>query len=306
MKTSGAKQPTLRQLHYFCTLCRHHHFNKAAEYCAVSQAAFSIAVNNLENILDAHLIDRTNKQVVFTSLGRQIVEQSNIILQEVEKLKAIADRNTSLFTSSLRLGVIPTIAPFILPTALPRIKAEWPEMKLSIHEDLTVNLHKYLLDGELDLLLLALPFDLKGVENQVLFKDHFKLAYKRNTKIFRPPEYKESLLPNGSILLLKDGHCLRNHALSACDVENADKISPYAVSSIHTLVQMVQNNLGITFIPELAIKANMLKHTTIETLDMPEYSYRQIGIAWRKGSQQAEEFRQFAETCISLAGIESH
>lgn len=304
MKKTGAKQPTLRQLHYFCNLYRHHHFNKAAEHCSVSQAAFSIAVNNLENLLDASLIDRTNKQVVFTLLGRQIAEQAGIILQEVENLKKIADSNTTLFKSHLRLGVIPTIAPFVLPTALPRIKTEWPEMKISILEDLTVNLHQYLLDGDVDLLLLALPFDLKGVETLVLFKDHFKLAYQSSNKFFTPPEYREDLLPDGSILLLKDGHCLRNHALSACDVKNADKVSPYTVSSIHTLVQMVRNNLGITFIPELAIKANMLKHTSIKTFDMPEYAYRQIGFAWRKGSRQVEEFHQFAKTFISLAGID--
>ena len=303
MKKSGAKQPTLRQLHYLCALHRDFHFKKAAACCSISQAAFSIAINNLESILDANLIDRTNKQVVFTLLGKEIVEQAFVILQEVEKLMEISDSNTTLFKSHLRLGVIPTIAPFVLPTALPRIQAKWPEMRISIHEDLTKNLHKHLLDGDLDLLLLALPFELRGAETLVLFKDYFKLAYKKNTSLFSPSEYKENLLPDGSILLLKDGHCLRNHALSACDVKNANKVSSYAVSSMHTLVEMVQNDLGVTFIPELAIKANMLKHTSIQTLNMPGHAYRQIGIAWRKGSRQKKEFSQFAEATISLANI---
>ena len=297
---SGAKQPTLRQLTYLHALHRDLHFKKAANRCSISQAAFSIAINNLEKILNADLIDRTNKQVVFTSLGKQIIEQTRVILQEVEKLKEIADNNTTLFSSHLRLGLIPTIAPFILPIVLPKIKAEWPKMRISIREDLTVNLHNALLCGDLDLLLLALPFDLTGVKTLTLFKDRFKLAYYKNTSFFSPPDYREDLLPDGSILLLKDGHCLRNHALSACDVENANKVSSYAVSNLHTLVQMVQSDLGITFIPEMAIKENMLKHTSIKTLDMPEHSYREIGFAWRKGSRQEEEFRQFVEIFTSM------
>ncbi len=300
---SKAKQPTLRQLSYLCALNQYLHFNKAADHCAVSQAAFSIAVNNLEVVLGVDLIDRTNKQVVFTLLGQKVVDQANLILQEVEILKEIANDNATIFTSHLRLGIIPTIAPFILPAVLPLIKAKYPEMSISIHEDLTVNLHRALLNGYLDLLILALPFDLKGAETLVLFKDHFKVAHNKNSQFLFSAKYKEELLPDGSILLLKDGHCLRNHALSACDVKNADKVSPYAVSSIHTLIQMVQGDLGITFIPEMAIKAKMLEHTTIKTLDMPAHAYREIGIAWRKGSKQEDEFGEFAKTFVSLAGI---
>ena len=303
---SRAKQPTLRQLSYLSALNKCLHFNRAAEQCSVSQAAFSIAVNNLEEILGADLIDRTNKQVVFTLLGRKVTEQANLILQEVERLKEIANDNATIFTSHLRLGVIPTIAPFILPEALPLAKRQWPEMSISIYEDLTVNLHRLLLNGDLDLLILALPVDLKGVETMVLFKDQFKLAYNEDSKFGFSSKYKEELLPDGGILLLKDGHCLRKHALSACDVKNADKVSPYAVSSIHTLMQMVQCDIGITFIPEIAIKAKMLKHTTIQTLDMPAHAYREIGVAWRKGSRQENEFGEFSKTFLSLAGIDLH
>ena len=277
MKMSKAKQPTLRQLSYLSALNQYLHFNRAAEQCAVSQAAFSIAINNLEDILGIDLIDRTNKQVVFTLLGRKVTEQANLILEEVEKLKEIANDNATIFTSHLCLGIIPTIAPFILPVVLPLAKAKWPEMSISIHEDLTVNLHRSLLSGDLDLLILALPFNLRGVETMVLFKDHFKLAHNKNSKFEFPSKYKEESLPDGSVLLLKDGHCLRNHALSACDVKNSDKVSPYAVSSIHTLIQMVQCDLGVTFIPEIAIKGKMLEHTTIKTLDMPANAYREIG-----------------------------
>ena len=301
---SKAKQPTLRQLNYLCALHQHLHFNKAAEHCSVSQAAFSIAVNNLEEALGVDLIDRTNKQVVFTLLGKKVADQASLILQQVEILKEIANDNATIFTSHLRLGVIPTIAPFILPAVIPSIKEKYPEMSVSIHEDLTANLHRALLSGDLDLLLLALPLELRGTETMTLFKDHFKVAYNKDSKFLFSNKYEEERLPDGSILLLRDGHCLRNHALSACDVKHADKISPYAVSSIHTLIQMVQGDLGITFIPEMATRSKMLAHTTIQTLDMPENAYREIGIAWRKGSKQADEFCELAEIFALLADVD--
>ncbi len=303
---SKAKQPTLRQLSYLSALNQYLHFNKAADHCSVSQAAFSIAVNNLEEILGVDLIDRTNKQVVFTLLGQKVTDQANLILKEVEILKEIANDNATIFTSHLRLGIIPTIAPFILPAVLPSIKTKYPEMSISIHEDLTVNLHRSLLDGDLDLLILALPFDLRGAETMVLFKDHFKLACNKKSKFKLSSKYKEELLPDGGVLLLRDGHCLRNHALSACDVKHSNKVSPYAVSSIHTLIQMVQCDLGVTFIPELAIRAKMLEHTTIKTIDMPASAYREIGAAWRKGSKQEDELGEFAQAFVSMAGIDLH
>ena len=303
-RVSRAKQPTLRQLRCLYALYQELHFKKAADRCSISQAAFSIAIRNLERMLGADLIDRTNKQVVFTLLGNEIIEQARIILQEVDKLKEIADSDSGLLFSHLRIGVIPTIAPFILPALLPRIKKEWPKMRLLIQEDLTANLHESLLKGDLDLLLLALPLDLRGIETLSLFKDHFRLAYRKNTAMFAPPTYKESLLPDGSILLLKDGHCLRNHALSACSVKNANKVSSYTSSSLLTLVQMVESDLGITFIPELAIEGGMLMHTDIDTLAMPKSAYREIGFAWRKGSGQVDKFRQFAEVFLKLIGHE--
>ena len=299
-----SKQPTLRQLNYLRALYRDLHFKHAAHSCSISQAAFSTSIINLEQALGANLIDRTNKQVVFTALGKMVIEQADIVLQEVKKLQEIADNNSTLFLSHLRMGVIPTIAPFMLPKVLTKIREKWPKMHIAIHEDLTVNLHEALLNGELDLLLLALPFSLKGVETLALFRDHFKIAYHKNTSFFSPPDYLESMLPDGSILLLKDGHCLRNHALSACNVENADKVSSYKVTSMHTLVQMIQSDLGVSFIPDLAIRAGILKHTSVKTLDMPAYAFREIGFVWRKGTRQGEEFSQFAQTFVSMAGID--
>lgn len=300
MSDLSTKQPTLRQLVFLTTLHRKLHFRKAAEACHITQAAFSLGIKELEKLLGADLVDRTNKQVVFTALGEQVVEQANAVLQETDKLIEIADCSKVPFTGRLRLGVIPTIAPFMLANVLPGIKNLWPRLQLSIREDLTAHLHQALLRGELDLLLLALPLELKGIESLVLFKDYFKLVYRQGTKIFSPPHYNEQTLPNNSILLLEDGHCLRNHAISACNVDYAHKVSSFTASSLHTLVQMVGNDLGITFVPELAIQHGILKQMPVKTLDMPKTAYREIGFAWRKGSRRVEEFHSFAETFMSL------
>ena len=297
----STKQPTLRQLVFLTSLHQTLHFGKAAEACHITQAAFSLGIKELEKLLGADLVDRTSKQVVFTALGEQVVEQASIILQETARLMEIADDSKKPFTGRLRFGVIPTIAPFMLAQVLPRIKTLWPQLDLSIREDLTARLHQALLRGELDLLLLALPMELRGVDSLVLFKDYFKLVYRQDTKIFKPPHYNEHALPNHSILLLEDGHCLRNHAISACNVDYANKVSPFAASSLHTLVQMVSSDLGITFVPELAIEHGILEQAPVKILDMPKTAYREIGFVWRKGSRRAAEFRSFAQTFVSLS-----
>ncbi len=289
------RQPTLRQLAFLIALYSHLHFGRAARACFVSQSTFSLAIKELESLLGAKLVDRTSRQVLFTPFGKDIVEQARVVLRETDRLVEIASRGKEPFTGRLRLGVIPTIAPFVLPSVLPDIRRRWPKLTLSIREDLTLRLHEELLAGQLDLILIALPFDLKGVETLTLFKDHFKLAYRRKTALLDPKRYKEEALPDHSILLLEDGHCLRNQALSACSIKHVEKISPYSASSLYTLVQMVNCDLGITFVPELAYSRGLLKRTHVETMDLPRSAYREIGFAWRKGTVRADEYRTFSE-----------
>ena len=291
---------TLRQLEFLVSLSKHLHFGKAAKECCLSQAAFSLGIKKIEEQLSLKLAERNKKQTFFTPAGWQIVEQAKLILHEAEKLNDIVASCQKPFSGKMRLGVIPTIAPFILPEILPAIKKKWQDLQISICENLTDTLHKKLLNGELDVILVALPYNLTGVETISLFKDNFKLAFSKNTKLFAKP-YKEEDLPPMSILLLEDGHCLRDHSLSACNAKHHNKISPHAASSLHTLTQMVSNDLGVTFLTDLAIQSGLLKSTNLVVRDMGEKAYREIGLGWRHGSGRKTEFLQLAEFFTEFA-----
>lgn len=287
--------PTTKQLRYFVALEHHEHFGKAAESCFVSQPAFSVAIKELENMLNIQLVDRTNKNVTVTSLGRDIARQARVVLRDLEDIVDIARGNQAPLTGQLKLGVIPTIAPFLLPRLLPALRKSYPELKLYLKEDLTDRVYERLMDGELDLILIALPYELRNVTDMPLFDDHFFLAHHQHSAFVDPARYNMSSLPTDSILLLEDGHCLRDHALSACNIKNADKVSSITATSLLTLVQMVDADLGITYLPEMAVKSPLLKNTRIKTIAMDDSSYRQIGLVWRKASTRQEEFQMLGD-----------
>ncbi|MBC53188.1 MAG: LysR family transcriptional regulator [Gammaproteobacteria bacterium] len=282
--------PTTKQLRYFVALEQYEHFGKAAESCFVSQPAFSVAIKELENMLNIQLVDRTNKNVTVTSLGRDIARQARVVLRDLEDMVDIARGNQAPLTGQLKLGVIPTIAPFLLPKLLPALRKSYPELKLYLKEDLTDRVYERLMDGELDLILIALPYELRNVTDMPLFDDHFFLAHHEDSAFVDPARYNMNALPTDSILLLEDGHCLRDHALSACNIKNADKVSSITATSLLTLVQMVDADLGITYLPDMAVKSPLLKNTRIKTIAMDDSSYRQIGLVWRKASTRRDEF----------------
>jgi LysR family hydrogen peroxide-inducible transcriptional activator len=282
--------PTTKQLRYFVALEQYEHFGKAAESCFVSQPAFSVAIKELENMLNIQLVDRTNKNVTVTSLGRDVARQARVVLRELEDLVEMAKGNQLPLTGPLKLGVIPTIAPFLLPRLLPALRAEFPDLRLYLKEDLTERIYERLMDGELDLILIALPYELRNTTDMVLFEDRFYLAHQQNSILIRPGDFDLNDLPSDSILLLEDGHCLRDHALSACNIKNVDKVSNITATSLLTLVQMVDADLGITYLPEMAVNSSLLKNTRIKTTPMEPGSSRQIGLVWRKASTRHDEF----------------
>ena len=296
--------PTLRQLHFLVNLEKHLHFSKAADECHVTQSAFSVAFKELEETLGVRLAERSSRSVVFTPLGREAVEYARKILAEAENMVDAVTAKSKPLAGTLRLGVIPTIAPFMLSEPLKKILGGHPDLELSIKEDLTQGIYRDLVYGELDLILVALPFDFRDAIVLPLFRDPFMLAYKRGTTLFDPNRYRgEDSLPDASILLLEDGHCLRDHALSVCNLKHRKKISPYTTSSLHTLVQMVNSDLGITFVPRIAVNSGLLERTGVATLGLPDKAYREIGFVWRKGSVREKEFRLFAEPFRALAPV---
>ncbi len=287
--------PSTKQLRYLVALDEHRHFGRAAAACFVSQSAFSIAIQELESILDVRLVDRTNKQVTITRIGQDVVVQARLCLRDIEALVETARGGRAPLTGQLHLGVIPTIAPFLLPKVLPHIRKSYPKLKLFIKEETTEKVYDAMMRGELDAILIALPYDLRNVETDVLFKDHFVLAYREGTDLVDPGRYTPSRLNSDSVLLLEDGHCLRDHALTACRIRSMNKVNRFSATSLNTLVQMVESDLGITFLPEMALDSALLKGTHINTQSLKEKSARDIALAWRKGSGRDEEFKLFAQ-----------
>jgi LysR family hydrogen peroxide-inducible transcriptional activator len=289
------REPTLKQLRYFLALTETEHFGRAAERCFVSQSAFSNAIQELETTLGARLVDRTNRSVTITSTGREVAVQAQLVLRDVDGLVELSRGRSEPLTGELRLGVIPTIAPFLLPGVLPKLRKRYPKLELLLAEDQTDRIHRRLLDGDLDVLLLALPWELRGVDEMSLFEDPFCLACREGTDRVDPKNYRFNRLTSDSILLLEDGHCLREHALAACRIRNTEKVRRFGASSLLTLIEMVDADLGITFLPEMAQGSALLRNTRVRLWPIGERSYRTIGLVWRKGSGRIEEFKLLGE-----------
>jgi LysR family hydrogen peroxide-inducible transcriptional activator len=287
--------PSTKQLRYFVALAEIGHFGRAASATHVSQSAFSNAIRELESTLETQLVDRTNRQVTITATGQQIATLARLVLRDMSDLVEAARNDRKPLGGDLHMGVIPTIAPFVLPTLLPKLRRSFPELRLFLTEDQTDRIYERLMDGELDLLLLALPWEMRGVQQSILFRDPFRLACRKGTKRVDPENYRFNRLDADSILLLEDGHCLRDHALAACKIRNTQKVQRFAASSLLTLVEMVDADLGITFLPEMSRNSLLLKNTAVQLHPMPDSSYRNIGLVWRQGSARADEFASLGE-----------
>lgn len=287
--------PTLRQLRYFVALARHRHFGRAAEECNVSQSAFSIAIRELENQLDLCLVDRTSKRVTITTVGQEIAQLARNCLTDAEELVEHARRESRPLARRIQLGVIPTIAPFVLPRLMPRITEVFPQMRLYLREDTTENLLATLAEGHLDVLLLALPWDTAHTEVLPLFRDPFRLACRADSALIDTTRHRLNQIPAESVLLLEDGHCLRDHALAACRLRKPERLNPFAASSLLTLIQMVAADLGITYLPAMAEGSALLEGTGIITRTLDARAYRDVGLVWREGSARGDEFRALGE-----------
>lgn len=290
--------PTIKQLRYLLALDEYRHFGKAAEASYVSQSAFSIAIKELETLLDVRLVDRTNRSVTITALGQEIVAQARLCLRDIEMLVEMASQQRTPLGGKLRLGVIPTITPFLIPKLLPKLRKAYPSLELYLKEGQTQSLYQSLLQGELDLILMAFPYELGRVQTMMLFKDHFRLAAHQHSKLIDPEHYRLNRLDRDSILLLEDGHCMRDHALAACRIRNLDSVHRFNATSIQTLVQMVDSDLGITFLPEMSEGSGLLAHTQVKTYPLQEQTYREIGLAWRSGGGRDEEFNLLGQFII--------
>lgn len=291
--------PTIKQLKYFNALVEYNHFGKAAESCFVSQSAFSVAIKELENALGGRLVDRTNKSVTVTNLGREIYQQSQVVMSEMKKMLDLAHGNLSPLSGKLSIGMIPTIGPFVMPDLLPELHKNYPELDVEIHEGKSSDIYDQLMRGQLDVILLALPYEMRSVETLTLFKDRFRLISSINNQWLKGRKFDIDDVGDGSVLLLDDGHCLRDHAISACHIKHVDKVSHFTASSLLTLIEMVKQDLGVSFIPEMALKLPLFNSDEIKVDALEFDAFREIGLAWRKGSTRVKEFEMLGECLLA-------
>ena len=296
--------PTLKQLQYLVALKEHGHFGKAADSCFVTQSTLSAGIRELESLIGITLVERTRRVVRFTALGDRIVEKAHRVLREAEELAAIAEASGKPLTGELRMSVIPTIAPFLLPRLLPRLRGERPELKLYLREETTQAAIESLRHGNVDCVLLALPFPTGELDSEFLFQDRLYVAFPRDDPRDPPEWIAPEMIDETKLLLLEDGHCLKDHALAACNRPEIRASAMMMGTSLHTLVQMVDNGLGMTIMPEMAIASGLLDHTQI-TARPPrsERAHRDIALVWRKNSPRDKEFRLLAELLRDAADL---
>ena len=291
--------PTLRQLTFLLALAEHGSFSRAAEAAHVTQPTLSAGIKELETILGATLVERGARGAALTPAGEAAVSRARIVLTEAEDLVHMARAAGEPLSGPFRLGVIPTIAPFLLPKALPSLREQYPKLELFLREDLTHRLVEALKDRRLDAALIALPYDAPGIETTGLLEDEFLFAATPDHPLAKVDKLSPAMLADEPLLLLEDGHCLRDHALSVCSAskpDTNDARSDFAATSLHTLVQMVKSGLGATLLPKLAIDAGLADRLdlAIRPFD-PPVAGREIGVAWRKGSAREHEARMLAD-----------
>ncbi|GAB5455489.1 MAG: hydrogen peroxide-inducible genes activator [Henriciella sp.] len=288
--------PTLRQLEFLCAVADNGSFSKAAEACHVTQPTLSAAIKEIEGLLGVQLIEREARGASLTQAGEAAVERARGILSDTADLVSAAQQAGTPLTGAFRLGAIPTIAPFLLPKTLKALRVAHPSLKLYLREDQTDRLLDALRSRKLDAALIALPWEASGVETMDLGEDEFLLVAPTGHTLTDRDDLKSSDLLDEDVLLLEDGHCLRDHALSICRLPSKRGGADVTATSLPTLVHMVAGGLGVSLLPKLAIDAGVTSgaEVDLQAFETPLIG-RRIGIAWRTGSPRTSEAKMIGE-----------
>ena len=288
----------LRDLRYLVAVAEHKHFGRAAEACFVSQPTLSTQLKKLEDTLGVTLIERSNRQVMLSAAGEQIVEQAQLILREVNVLTSLAEQFRDPLGGDFKLGVIPTIAPYLLPKILNPMKKEFPNLRLQLTEAQTLPLTRMLKQGDLDAVILALPLKEENVQEEPLYKEAFYFAVPKDHPKAKQKSVGLDDLDGESVLLLEDGHCLRDQALEVCHSHRAGENTNFRATSIETLRQMVGAGVGVTLMPELAVRKD---GGGVHYLPFRKESpYRDVGLCWRTSSTRTELLHEMAKVLKKL------
>jgi LysR family hydrogen peroxide-inducible transcriptional activator len=285
--------PSPQQLRYLLALAEHHHFGRAAEACAVTQSTLSAGLLALERQLGVRILDRDGgKRVVFTALGHELVARARTAMVALEAIGETAVAAGAPMAGPLRMGVIPTVGPFMLPRLMPALRAAFPKLQLLLREDVTDHLLERLADGRLDVLLLALPCACAGASTLGVLRDEFLATLPPGHPLAEQEAVPTAALAGERLLLLEDGHCLRDQALAACGQLGQDGADAFAATSLHTLVQMVAGGLGVTLLPRLAVEAGVTAGAEVAIRPLAGAgAWRTLGLAWRPNSPRANEYR---------------
>jgi len=289
---------TLRQLRYLDALARQRHFGRAAEECAVTQPALSMQIHELEEFLGGELVERCQGDAILTELGKQIAERAASILRDAHDLVDFAHHNGRLLTGILRLGVIPTLAPYLLPRVLPELQRRYPDLRPSLLEAQTKTLLNELTRGNVDLLLLALPVEKADVETLELFEDRFLLAAPASDPLPEQARVTPDDVRARNLILLGEGHCLREQALAFCPDALNDANTNFFATSLTTITQMVANGYGVTLLPEVAVDVEV-RDDRIKLLRFCEpQPRRRVGLMWRRTSPCRADFIAFGQIVV--------
>ena len=291
----------LRALQYFVKLADLRHFSKAAEACFVSQPTLSTQIKKLEEELGVQLVERSPKNIMLTPVGVEIAERARLVLSDVDQMKAVARRSGNPADGVLRLGLFPTLAPYFLPHVVPNLRRQYPNLRLQLAEEKSEDILRMLRQGELDAAMLALPIHDEGLEMEVLFKEPFVLALPGQHPLASQPRVGLDDLNGAELLLLEEGHCLREHALEVCALADAHERVDFHATSMETLRQMVAADVGIPLMPIMAVKPPIAAtgNLAIRYFDHPAPS-RTIALVWRSSSALSGFLKEVAECLKTL------
>ena len=292
----------LRDLHYLVALAEHRHFGRAADACFVSQPTLSTQIRKLEAELGVTLVERTPGKILLTETGREITRRARAVLAEVDEIKAIAQRTRDPEAGTLRLGIFPTLGPYLLPHVIPLLRKRFPRLELLLTEEKTEHVLRMLREGALDAGIVALPVHEESLHAEFLFEEPFVLAVPDNHALAtRQTRLKLSDLENEHLLLLEDGHCLRDQALEVCQLAGASEKSGFRATSLETLRQMVAANVGITLLPTLAIKPPIAGTDNVHLVEFAGHPpSRRIAMVWRKSASMSAFLKRLAKVFHEL------
>ena len=295
--------PTMKQLQYLVALADTRHFGRAALRCNITQSTLSAGIRDLESVLGTAVAERSNRRVLITPVGAQTAERAKAVLRGAEEVMEVARAGRAPMTGEMRLGVIPTIGPFVLPRVFPALRERYPELTIYLREEQTAPLLARLEDGDLDVALIALPYETGDLRIEVIMEDEFLFACNRNHALAGAGEVSLEAIAGEQLMLLEEGHCLRGHTLDVCRTSDRRSRAQFEASSLLTMVQMVAAGVGVALIPRLAVDAQITRGTAISLSRIGVPAARQIGLAWRHMSMRTREFRMLADALRELTEV---